>query len=252
MTTGSANDRFSGIGFDDFRRLANDESLSKYEKIGFPDSYREGLEAAIHADIVAKLPPLQQQGAVVLDVGPGCSELPLMVIEHARHHGHELHLVDSQEMLLLLPTESFVTKTAALYPDCPDLLRQLSGRTDAIIVYSVVQYIFVDTNLWRFLDETLALLAPGGHLLIGDVPNISMRKRFFDSATGKEFHRQFTGRDEDPEVRHNVPEPGMIDDAVVLAIIQRARAAGFHAYSLPQPASLPMANRREDILIVRP
>jgi hypothetical protein len=39
---------------------------------------------------------------------------------------------------------------------------------------------------------------------------------------------------------------------VVFAVLQRARAAGFHAYVLPQPAHLPLANRREDILIVRP
>ena len=58
--------------------------------------------------------------------------------------------------------------------------------------------------------------------------------------------------DEDPEVAHNTIEPGVIDDAVVFAILQRARAAGFHAYVLPQPATLPMHNRREDILIVRP
>ncbi len=50
----------------------------------------------------------------------------------------------------------------------------------------------------------------------------------------------------------NVPEPGKLDDAVVLGILARCRAAGFDAYVVPQAPDLPMANRREDILIHRP
>lgn len=244
--------RFAKIGFDDFRRLAGDPALSPYEKIGFPDAYREGLESDIHSDIVSKMPPLQREGAVVLDVGPGCSELPNMIIAEACRLKQKLHLVDSAEMLALLPDSPGVSKTAAFYPDCPALLEELAGKTDAIIVYSVLHYIFVDTNLWRFLDATLALLAPRGHLLLGDIPNTSMRKRFFDSGTGKAFHRAFTGREEDPVVQHNTIEDGLLDDSVVFAIVQRARMAGFHAFILPQPDGLPMHNRREDILIVRP
>lgn len=245
-------ERFANLGFEDFRRLATDPALSPYEKIGFPDSYRAGFERAIHADILAKLPPLRRAGACVLDVGPGCSELPRMVIEDAVRLGQELHLVDSAEMLALLPQAEGVTATAAFFPDCPELIATLAGRVDAAIVYSVLHYLFVDTNLWRFLDAMLGLLAPGGHCLIGDIPNVSMRRRFFDSATGKAFHRAYVGRDEDPVVRHNAIEAGQIDDSVVFAILQRARAAGFHAFVLPQPDSLPMHNRREDILIVRP
>ena len=244
--------RFASIGFNDFRRLAADASLSPHEKIGFPDSYRDGMGPGIFADILAKLPPLRIDGAVVLDVGPGCSDLPKLLIAHCRALHHELHLVDSAEMLDQLSDTDGVHKTAAFYPECPQLLEQLAGRTDAIIVYSVVQYVFVDTNLWTFLDATLALLAPGGMLLLGDIPNISMRKRFFASETGRAFHRAYTGRDEDPGVTYNKLEPAQMDDAVIFAILQRARAAGFHAFVLPQPAHLPLANRREDIVIVRP
>lgn len=244
--------RFAQLGFEDFRRLAADSSLSPYEKIGFPNSYREGKEPAIFADIIRKLPPMERTGAVVLDVGPGCSDVPKLLIDHAVARGQELHLVDSTEMLAHLRDDVGVHKTAALFPDCPELLERLAGRTDAIIVYSVLHYIFVDTNLWRFLDATLQLLAPGGSLLLGDIPNVSMRKRFFSSEAGKRLHREFTGRDDEPEVVHNRVEPNCIDDAVVFAILQRARLAGMHAYVVPQPAELPMANRREDILIIRP
>ena len=39
---------------------------------------------------------------------------------------------------------------------------------------------------------------------------------------------------------------------VVLGVVMRARAQGCDAYWLPQPACLPMANRREDIVIYKP
>ena len=43
-----------------------------------------------------------------------------------------------------------------------------------------------------------------------------------------------------------------MDDAVILSIIMRAQAAGFNAYLMPQAQELPMSNRRDDILIVKP
>ena len=44
--------------FDDLRKFAQDDSLSKYEKIGFPASYRQGKEEFIFQSIVANLPLL--------------------------------------------------------------------------------------------------------------------------------------------------------------------------------------------------
>lgn len=244
--------RFANIGFEDFRRLARDPQLSAHEKIGFPDSYREGHEAAILEDIVAKLPALDRDGACILDIGPGCAGLPRLLIDRCARLQQTLHLVDSSEMLDQLPTPAHVRKTPGFYPDCPDLIAELQGRVEAAIVYSVLQYIVIDTSLTKFLDATMALLAPGGRLLLGDIPNVTARKRFFASDAGKAFHRAFTGRDEDPQVRHFTLEDGAIDDSLVFAILQRARAAGFHSYVVPQPPHLPLANRREDVLIVRP
>jgi hypothetical protein len=110
----------------------------------------------------------------------------------------------------------------------------------------------VESNLWKFIDKSMDLLAHGGEMLIGDVPNVSMRKRFFSAPAGIQFHKDFTGEDEDPDVKFNVPEHGRIDDSIVLSILLRARLAGCDAYVLPQNKDLPMANRREDLLIIRP
>jgi hypothetical protein len=48
------------------------------------------------------------------------------------------------------------------------------------------------------------------------------------------------------------PPTDRIDDGVILGIVDRMRRRGFDAYVVPQSESLPLANRREDILIVRP
>ena len=245
--------RFANIGFDDFRRMAQDERLSKYEKIGFPDEYRKGKEERIFQDIKDKLPALSARGKTILDIGPGCSDLAHYLVDHCVAHGHELVLVDSEEMLALLPDVEEVRKVAAYYPSgCQDLITELKGKVDAIICYSVFHYIFVGSNPWDFLDQSLSLLAPGGRFLIGDIPNVSKRKRFFSSETGIRFHQTFMQTDDVPKVEFNRIEEKMIDDAVIMGMVMRARLAGFDAYILPQPDDLPMANRREDVLIVRP
>jgi hypothetical protein len=244
--------RFADLTFDDFRRMAGDDALSPYERIGFPDSYREGKEEAIFEDIVAKLPALGGRGKVVLDVGPGCSGLPLLLVELCRRQGHTLLLVDSGEMLARLPDEPFVRKFPAYYPRCEELFAEYTGRVDVLLTYSVLHYVYAESNLWDFLDSSLWLLAPGGQMLFGDVPNVSKRRRFFASAAGVKFHREFTRTETDPEVAFNRVERGQIDDSVVLSLVMRARAGGCDAYVVPQREDLPMANRREDILVRKP
>jgi hypothetical protein len=116
----------------------------------------------------------------------------------------------------------------------------------------VLQYVFAESSVFEFLDQSLLLLDRGGEMLIGDIPNISKRKRFFSSEAGVAFHQAFVGTDEVPEVAFNRVEASHIDDAVICAILMRCRASGFDAYILPQADDLQMANRREDILIRKP
>jgi hypothetical protein len=244
--------RFDKLDFDAFRKLATQPDLSYHEKVGFPVSYREHKEDLIFADMCGKLTTLDGRGRTVLEIGPGCSQLPVMLADLCAARGHELTLVDSAEMLALLPDAPHVRKVPGRYPDLPALLEQHAGKADLIIAYSVVQYVFAEGNIWDFLDRSLLLLRPGGELFLGDIPNVTMRKRFFASEAGHACHRAFSGTDAAPEVHFNRPEPGNMDDSVVLALLARARAAGFHAWVLPQHPDLPMGNRREDLLIRRP
>ena len=245
--------RFVSLDFEGFRALARDPGLIPHEKIGFPDSYRQGKELAIWNDVRGKLPVLDDLERVVVDVGPGCGPLAHVVIDHCRARRHTLVLFDSPEMLAMLPDAPFIQKVPGYYPrDTREAIAQLAGRVDAFLTYSVFHYVFREYSIFDFVDASLSTLARGGAMLIGDVPNVSQRKRFFSSPAGVAFHRAFTATETEPDVTFNNVEPGNLDDAVLLAVMARARASGFDAYVVPQASDLPMANRREDILIRRP
>ena len=246
-------ERFGDLTFDDFRQMAQNPELSIYEKIGFPNTYRSGKEEAIFQDILSKLPLLKQNNKTILDIGAGCSELPLKLIELCKKQKHQLILIDSQEMLDHLPNDSFITKIPGYFPrTSKDFIRSHQGVVDVILSYSVLHYIFAEMNIFEFLDDSLSLLNTSGQMLLGDIPNTSKRKRFLSSASGLKHHQHFYDEHSVPKIEHFIIESQKIDDSVVLGLQMRARNAGFDAYLVPQSSDLPMANRREDLLIIKP
>jgi SAM-dependent methyltransferase len=243
---------FSKLTFDDFRKLATSDELNKYEKIGFPDSYRRDKEEHIFRDILAKLELSDTIFAkTILDIGPGCSDLPMFIVDYCKKQNHKLLLADSKEMLDQLPAESFIEKFDGYFPEINDLVENYKGKVDYIICYSVFHYVFYQSSHEKFIDVALSLLKPGGKFLIADIPNVSKRKRFFSSEAGIAFHKRYTKTDTLPEVTHAIPEPEQIDDGVIFGIMQRYRNFGFETYLLSQSEMLPMNNRREDILICK-
>lgn len=245
---------FSKLDYEGFRNLATRTDLSRYQRIGFPDSFRAGRETDILADIRAKLPLFDAaEGLEILDIGPGCSDLPNLIIDHCRGKNNRITLVDSPEMLSGLPDGADIRKIAGPFPQCAASLQAYHEKIDIIICYSVIHYVFLEGQIFAFLDAALKLLRPGGGMMIiGDVPNASMRRRFLASAAGIAFHRDYTGTDTLPDPGFNHFAEGEMDDAVIISLIARARAAGVDSWIVPQPSHLPMANRREDLIFRRP
>lgn len=239
--------------FEDFKSRATDPDLSIYEKVGFPDSIRVGYETHIYNDIITKLQfDTDRKNQVFLDIGPGCTELPLMIQDLCVKSDCNVLLVDSEEMLALLPDAAHIKKFPGAFPsDVPTLINSYASGVDYINVYSLLQCVFFNACIYKFIDSALSLLKPGGKMLIGDIPNISLRKRFFTSQTGIDFHKNYMKTDEAPVVQALQHEPSYIDDGVLIGLMQRYRGYGFNAYILPQPAQLPMNNRREDLLICK-
>jgi SAM-dependent methyltransferase len=244
--------RLKSLRYEDFKTMAKDPSLSSYEKIGFPDSYREGKEWDIFNDIIAKLDIQNGSGQYLLDIGIGCSDLSKYMVDFTKEKEIRLLAVDSKEMLEHLPEDAHVEKIAGYFPDETEVfVSAYNSKVNYIVCYSIFHYVFYNTCSFKFLDAALSLLCPGGKLLLADIPNHSKRQRFFSSEAGIKFHKAFTKTDTLPLVNYGVPEPGSIDDGVIFGIMQRYRNAGYETYLLPQAGHLPMANRREDLLIVR-
>ena len=245
---------YDGYNFKKYQELAQDDKLSMYEKIGFPDAYREHSENLIFNNILLKLPLLKEKESLkVLDIGSGCSNLQKHISNFCFKHKHKLFLSDSQEMLDLIDDRENEVKIAGLFPDETFAkIKEKTGGVDIIICYSVLHYIFVDSNVWYFLDCIMELLNDGGQILIGDIPNVSKRKRFFASNNGIKFHQKFMQTNELPKVEFNCIEKGKIDDSLLHSIVLKCQASGFDAYIVPQAKDLPFANRRDDIIIRKP
>jgi dTDP-3-amino-3,4,6-trideoxy-alpha-D-glucose transaminase len=239
-------------GYDAFRLRARNEAMSRNQRAGFPDEYRAGRSESILRDIGDKLPAFRARGTRLLDIGCGCGELAEAIIKTAGQNSQSLTLIDSAEVLDQLSIASHVRKVIGPFPACLPELESLGNQYDAILVYSVAQYVFSEANLFRFVDAAIDLLNERGVLLLGDLPNASMRKRFIASPSGTRYHKAHFPEQPQPAVSFNEPQPGQLDDAVVLALVARSRAAGLQAFVLPQSPDLPMANRREDILVRRP
>lgn len=243
-------ERFKNLSYEDFKSLAKDDSLSVYQKIGFPDTYRKEKEKFIYEDIINKLDIGDSKGKILMDIGAGCSDLAHHIIDLGRKQEFKLLLVDSKEMLDLLPDEKHIEKHYGYFPDQTEgLVNGFMGQVDYIVCYSIFHYVFYNTCIFKFLDIACSMLKPGGKLLIGDIPSVSKRKRFFSTEQGVRYHQEFTKSDTLPEVKHGVIEPAQLDDGVIFSILQRYRNFGLETYLLPQPKNLPMWNRREDILI---
>lgn len=240
------------INFADSQKMAKDKTLSRHEKIGFPNEYREGFSAAIFADILGKLPALNGTNKKIADVGCGCDDLVTLMIDKAAANNNNLYLLDGQEMLNLVPADSkYIHKIAGRFPDDLAFINEHSGTFDAIVVYSAMHYVTLDMNPLTFVDYLTELLASGGRLLLGDLANRSKRRRFFLSPSGIKTHQKYTNSNEIPKVDLQELDIGKIDDTLIMTILTRYRNAGMETYLLPQNENLPMANRREDILIIK-
>ena len=240
--------------FADFQNYAKDDRLTDNQRLGFPEEYRAGKTGHIFADIKSKLTNLDKKNQKILDIGCGCGEIAQTLIDYSSQMGDELIMLDSAEMLDRLSgyKKTGWTRAAQRFPHNPDFLTKYHKYFDVIIIYSVIHHEFNSGDLWGFFDQACSLLTDGGQLLIGDIPNLSMRRRFFASNNGIKFHQDYVGRNELPEIPPIEINRGKIDDAIIFSLIMRARGQGLHGYIMPQNTNLPFSNRREDILITHP
>ena len=248
--TPDQHERLGRLTADDFIRLAQEDGLSGNERSGFPDAFRQGRDGVLMADIRMKVPALDTPGATIVDIGLGCSDLAFALRRHCEADGRRLVAVDAPEVLAHHPPGPAFVPVPGRFPHAdPRAVVGMQGA-EGIIAYSVLQYLKDDESASEFVVAAAALLAPGGQLLIGDIPNRDMRSRFIDSAAGREYNRRLWGHDAPPP--SVVQDDGPLTDAFLLDLVRQLRAQGVHAWLAPQSPALPMANRREDLIVHRP
>ena len=187
-----------------------------------------------------------------MDIGCGCSELPGMLARHALARGGDIVLIDSAEMLAALPADVPGRRAAGRFPDLPELRAELAGRATAVVVYSVLQYVLAGGDLHGFVDAAVAPARAGRppaarrHPERGEARRGSSRRRPAPPTTAHSWASTRTRRSSRSRFG-----PGAFDDGILLGLLLRYRQAGFESYLVPQGRSLPMQNRREDLLIVR-
>ncbi len=233
--------------FDYYKEKASDNSLTTTEKCGRYLKQSDD-ELNIFDDVCSKLPALTQKDTLIIDIGCGCSDPVKKLIDNSQKYKNNLVLVDSEEMLSLLPELDNITKINAKFPD-ESFVESYENKADAIIVYSVFHCVYLESDFIMFVDSLVKLLKNGGTLLLADLPNATKKKRFLSSDEGREFHKNWSGEEQAPEVNWNQFEAGSLDDSLVLMLMMRYRQMGYETYLVPQSKQLPFSNTREDILV---
>ena len=242
------NEDFRELSFCDFSNLAKIASYDRYQKSGFKSKDRINREDLIFKDISNKLYDSVDKNLEVLEIGPGCSPLIEKHINFCSKNSHQLWLIDSQEILDLIPNSQschlISGNIVKLYDKIPNF--------DRILMYSVLQHIYLEHNIFQLVGNLINKLNPGGCMLIGDVPNIDKTKRFLSSKQGQEYHNQnYSHLGETPIIDNFHTQMGRLNDAVIMSLASFIRSCGANAYILDQNTDLPYSQRREDILIKR-
>lgn len=243
---------FSRLKYDDFKKLALEENISRNEKVGFPDNYREGFIDFIIQDIFSKLEVENNKNTSFFDIGCGCSDLTLRIAAELNSKNIQYVINDSKEMTDLITDNVVTSKVNGRFPfETKSFITKNKGKFKLILAYSVIQYLAEDERK-IFLSEALSLLAPQGRLLIGDIPNSEMRNRYFKSEYAKEFHEKNYPNLPFPNIEDPKLTPNSLLDEDIVELIRSGRQQGYHAFSMPQSSQLKQANRREDLLFIKP
>lgn len=235
------------ISFDNYTALARDDSATNTEVAGrFPTQILS--EKRIMLDVVSKLDLSPEDSLLEIGCGPGNLLLPLSFLV-SKSSG-----IDNKAAIERLNCRSRgLEGVSGIEGDF--LAMELPKETfNKILIYSVFHYLDTEETIFKFIDRACSLLAPGGKLLIGDLPNIDKKNRFLNSDAGKAFLVEWKKNNSGNKKRKYIKpdnELVTINDSLLLKMISQARLTGLDAYVLPQPADLPFGSSREDLLFTK-
>ena len=216
-------------------------------------SFQKGQEKKIPDDIIKKLKISKRD--ICLDIGCNLGTILLPIAKIV----NEITGIDQPYCISRLKNKLKNRKNIKLIGN--DFLKHdfKYRKYDKIIIYSVIHAINNKKEVYKFINKALRLLKPTGAMLIGDIPNNSLKKRFLNSNYGRKFIKEWAKKnkmtkiDKDAQriLSENIKNNLKINDEFILELIKYLRKKGNNVYWLNQPSNLPFGHTREDLLIER-
>ncbi len=239
------------------------ESFERYGKLAdekdIPDSNQNGryalqseAENLIPCDLISKLKPDPKD--VFLDVGCGTGLNLLAFASRVK----SATACDHVNVLKKLRAKNPGLQCKYLPGNFLDVA--MPERYTAILVYSVVQSFPNLKTVYALIDKALGCLAPGGRILLGDLPNADKKSRFLETKVGAAFEKNWAleqsknhHNDKGWQILYSAGETFVkLGDSEILGFVAYIRERGYHAHILNQHHGLPFGATREDILITCP
>jgi precorrin-6B methylase 2 len=136
------------------------------------------------------------------------------------------------------------------------------GLFDKILIYGVIVTLPDQAAADVVIDACLASLAPGGRLLVGDLCNADMLRRYRSSEEGARISAEYEKKRRDDKIANSATYQGRddlfatvekpqeyLDDGYALGLVSRIRKSGMDAWLVPQAPGLPCCFSREDLLV---
>tara|TARA_B100000963_G_C22633301_1_gene676168 strand:+ start:529 stop:1251 length:723 start_codon:yes stop_codon:yes gene_type:complete len=134
---------------------------------------------------------------------------------------------------------------------------KIKKKYEKILIYSVVHYFKNQKELFKVIKILLSKLNISGMLLIGDIPNIDMKKRFEKSAQYKKIHEKWlinikNTSQKEKKILNSINKDRklvLINDKLIFKISKMYNNKKFECHVFNQDKSLLQNNTRLDILI---
>jgi SAM-dependent methyltransferase len=238
----------SRIAFDNYGKRA--ENLKDTLQVAGRMPAQRSAERLIVSDIIEKLQISPDDNCLDIGCNVGNILLPLSFMVKS------MVGIDNESCTNRLKNRFDGDNITLIHGDF--LVLDFNGKEfNKIIIYSVLHYLG-QAEVDPFIKKAVSLLAPGGCMLLGDIPNLSLKMRFLESECGKLFQKKWDLLCQETECDMVVceypqdPDIAEFDDECILLILRTLREMGLNAYILPQNPRLPFGNTREDILVIRP
>ena len=212
-------------------------------------SFQKKSETKIYQDILKKLQLIETDTCLDIGCNVGANLIPLS--KKVKH----ITGIDNLNIINILKSRLKNKNTSLISGNF--LTYNFEKKYNKIILYSVLHALKNKNQAYLAINKALKLLKPKGKILIGDIPNISLKKRFSNSKFGKNFinkwNKKYKKTYED-DVAHKILAESMscsplIDDKFIIDLLKYLRKKDLNAYILPQTKDLPFSHTREDIVI---